>query len=63
MLPDAIYKPPGLAFDASFVLVVEVETVGFDCTALEFDAGGAPPFQKISMPDCAPPAMRPLKST
>ena len=40
MLPDAICKTPGLAFDASFVLVVEVETVGSDCTAFELDAGG-----------------------
>ena len=44
MLPDAIYKTPGLAFDASFVVVVEVETVGFDCTALELDAGGGHPI-------------------
>ena len=44
MLPDAIYKTPGLAFDASFVLVVEVETVGFDCTAFELDARGDHPI-------------------
>ena len=44
MLPGAIYKTPGLTFDASFVVVVKVETVGFDCTALELDAGGDHPI-------------------
>ena len=43
MLPNAICKTPGLAFDTSFVVVVKVETIGFDCTALELDAGGDHP--------------------
>ena len=42
-LLDAIEKTPGLAFDADLVVVVEVETVGFDCTAQELDAGGDHP--------------------
>ena len=41
--PNAICKTPGLAFDTSFVVVVKVETIGFDRTALELDAGGDQP--------------------
>ena len=51
MLPDAIYKTSGLAFDANFVVVVEVETVGFDCTALELDAGGDHPIVVFNVID------------
>ena len=51
MLPDAIYKTPRLAFDASFVVVVEVETVGFDCTAPEPDAGGHHPIVVFNVID------------
>ena len=51
MLPDAIHKTPGLAFDASFVVVVKVEIVGFDCTALELDAGGDHPIVVFNVID------------
>ncbi len=42
-LPDAICKTPGPAFDAGFVVVVKVETVGFNRTAPELNAGGDHP--------------------
>ena len=51
MLPDTIYKAAVLAFDASLVVVVKVETVGFDCVALELDAGGDHPIVVFNVID------------